>query len=91
MGLQLPASAQDTQGPPPDATRGSNYDPPRAPRPKPADVAPAPEPGPLFALQELDWKDKFTWVKFALLVGSVLLALRAFRQMKVDEADHDDE
>lgn len=68
----------------PDQRRGSNYDPPPVPKREYPPAPPEdPDAGkPLFALQELDWTDKETWLKMALLVGSIVLARRAFRQMK---------
>ncbi len=65
------------------SSQGSNYDP--APRRAPQTVAPAPpvEPEKPFELfNKLDWARKETWVKTALLLGSLLLALRAFRQLR---------
>ena len=80
-GRQPYASAQSGN---PEERRGSNYDPP----PPPLRVKPEPPPPeaarPLFAIQELDWTDKATWLKLALLIGSIALARRAFRQMKDD-------
>ncbi len=67
--------------------QGSNYDPPlrSAPKPPPPPTQVQAD-RPLLEIQELDWADKSTWLKAALLVGSLLLVLRAFRQMK-----HNDE
>jgi len=44
---------------------------------------------PLIPLQDLDWSDKSTWIKFALFVGSIVLAKRAFRQMQEIPEDDD--
>jgi hypothetical protein len=77
----------------PGGQRGTNYDPPPPPQPK-HDPPPTvdPEAGkPWFELQKLDWSDTATWVKFALFVGSIVLARRAFRQMKEVDVEEDDE
>ena len=44
---------------------------------------------PLIAIPELDWSDKSTWIKFALFVGSIVLAKRAFRQMQETPEEDD--
>lgn len=72
------AFAQTPNTPP----RGTNYDPPVAQR---RDEQPAPPPKPeepVFEFQSIDFNKRETWVKMALLIGSVVLALRAFRQMR---------
>lgn len=65
--------------------RGTNYDPPPLPDPKASEQAeqPAPPPPekPLFEIPEVDWGARETWVKLALLAGSILMAFRAFRDM----------
>ncbi len=82
VGCQSSASAQAAN---PDSRRGTNYDPPPQPKPTREPPPPAPEADtPSISIQELDWTDKNTWLKMALLVGSILLARRAFRQMKDD-------
>ncbi|GEM_PF-5565265 len=68
----------------PQPGRGTNYDPPPPPKkPKPE---PEPKPveveKPIFEFAHIDWEAKETWVKVALLVGSIILARRAFNQMK---------
>jgi len=71
----------------PAAPQGSNYDPPPPPTRKTAPIQPPVEPEPeqpFFQLDKIDWSDKSTYVKVALLVGSVILARRAFREMKGD-------
>lgn len=70
----------------PSQRQGTNYDPPPPVRRQPLPPPPVePEADkPLVQLQKLDWTDRDTWVKMALLVGSVLLARRAFREMKDD-------
>jgi hypothetical protein len=79
-GYHPPASAQLAN---PESRRGTNYDPPPPPKPVEAPRPPAPDAAtPSISIPELDWTDKNTWLKLALLVGSVTLALRAFRQMK---------
>ena len=77
----------------PGGQRGTNYDPPPQPQPKYDPPPPAdPEASkPQFAFQELDWSDKDTWIKFALFVGSIVLARRAFRQMKEEDVVADEE
>lgn len=83
VGCQVSASAQPAV---PDSPRGTNYDPPPPPRPREAPPEPAPiADTPTFSFQDLDWTDKNTWLKMALLVGSIVLARRAFRQMKDDD------
>ena len=81
--LAAPVGLGAQQGAPP--TSGSNYDPPPRPKPQPPPPAepakPAAEEKPYFST-DLDWSDTRTYLKLALLVGSVLLALRAFRQMR---------
>ncbi|QOY86969.1 hypothetical protein [Paludibaculum fermentans] len=67
------------------APHGTNYDPPIVARPKdPAPPPPPPPEEPLFSLQDIDLDKSDTWVKMALLMGSIVLALRAFRQMRGD-------
>ncbi len=67
------------------APRGTNYDPPIVARPKePAPPPPPPPEEPLFSLKDIDLDKSDTWVKMALLMGSIVLALRAFRQMRGD-------
>ena len=41
----------------------------------------------MIPIEDVDWSDKGTWVKLALLVGAVVLALRSFRQMKEEDDD----
>jgi len=70
----------------PGETRPSNLEPPPPKRPQvqTTNQTPPPPPEPLIQLPELNWSDKNTYLKLALLVGSVLLARRAFRQMTDD-------
>lgn len=91
LALAIGLAAQETppppSSPPPglrtDAPhRGTNYDPPPMPKPKVEKVPAAPPPEqPLLQLPPVDWGTRETWVKLALLVGSILLAVRAFRDM----------
>ncbi|WP_321473230.1 hypothetical protein [uncultured Paludibaculum sp.] len=62
--------------------RGTNYDPPPVPQHKEQPPPPPPPEEPIFSLSDIDMNKSQTWVKMALLLGSVGLALRAFRQMK---------
>ena len=66
--------------------KGSNYDPPPKAAVKKEELPPPPPPEepPIFQLPSIDWGDKNTYLKIALLVGSILLARRAFRQMRGD-------
>jgi len=65
--------------------RGTNYDPPPPPKSiQPAAEKPPAGPPPSF-FEEIDWNDKANWLKAALVLGAVLLALRTFRQMKQDD------
>lgn len=79
LGCQPRAYAQST---PPDEQRGSNYDPPPPVKLKTEPAARPEADKPFMAMQEVDWASRDTWVKLALLVGSIVLARRAFRQMK---------
>ncbi|MCL4843127.1 MAG: hypothetical protein KJZ79_14865 [Bryobacteraceae bacterium] len=69
------------------AQSGSNYDPPPrgyydAPPPPPIpDPPPAPPPEPPF-WRQIDYADPANLVKIALLLGSVIIARRAFHEMK---------
>jgi len=86
LALGFPSEGAAQSGSPEDR-RGSNYDPPPHPMPKAQPSAPAVDPDagkPLIPIQELDWSNKETWFKATLLVGAVVLARRAFRQMKDD-------
>lgn len=77
----------------PVGQRGTNYDPPPPPTPKRA-PPPEVEPDaglPQLELQKPDWSDKATWIKFALFIGSIVLARRAFRQMKEPDFIDDDQ
>jgi hypothetical protein len=59
---------------------GSNYDPPpvyEEPAPPPP-----PEPPPAPFWQEINLSEPLTYVKLALLFGSILIARRAFRDMQ---------
>ncbi|MGJ5820546.1 hypothetical protein [Paludibaculum fermentans] len=69
---------------PSPAPQGTNYDPPIVARPKEPAPPPPPPEEPVFGFQEIDLDKSDTWVKMALLMGSIVLALRAFRQMKGD-------
>ena len=88
FGLAAQEAPPPPSSPPPglrtDAPhRGTNYDPPPMPKPKATEQTeqpPAPVK-PFFAIPEVDWGTRETWVKLALLVGSVLMAVRAFRDM----------
>lgn len=65
--------------------RGTNYDPPPMPKPKEQGAIEQPKPAaekPFIEIPPIDFGARETWIKFTLLVGSVLLALRAFRDMK---------
>jgi hypothetical protein len=66
--------------------QGTNYDPPPVPRPEAKPTPPIPEEPeepekPLFDLPNIDWGARDTWVKLALLAGSIALARRAFNDM----------
>lgn len=70
---------------PQEEHKGSNYDPAPKAKARREDPPPAPPPSqeaPAFQLPAIDWNDKTTYVKIALLVGSILLARRAFKQMR---------
>ncbi|MBN9657428.1 MAG: hypothetical protein J0H49_04580 [Acidobacteria bacterium] len=76
------ADSMRGQSPAP-APQGTNYDPPIVARPKdPAPPPPPPPEEPIFSFKDIDFDKSDTWVKMALLMGSIILALRAFRQMK---------
>lgn len=55
------------------------------PNPKASEQAeqppPPPSEKPFFEIPEVNWGARETWVKLALLVGSFLMAVRAFRDM----------
>ncbi|MBI4893118.1 MAG: hypothetical protein HY821_21015 [Acidobacteria bacterium] len=80
MGPESRLSAQQ-----PAQGQGTNYEPPSSISPEShVETAPPPppeEPNPLLQLPPIDWGSQETWVKLALLVGSVLLARRAFTDM----------
>lgn len=63
--------------------QGSNLDPPPPPmtyeEPAPA-IAPAPPEAPFW--RQIDFSDPTNLIKVALLLGSILLARRAFREMQ---------
>lgn len=77
-GAAYPVHAQG----PSSAPRGTNYDPPVVRPRKEVPPPPPPPPEPLIPLNRIDFEKPETWVKTALLMGSIGLALRAFRQMK---------
>lgn len=90
FGLAAQEAPPPPSSPPPglrtDAPhRGTNYDPPPMPKPKAAEQAEQPAPPqpikPFLEIPEVDWGTRETWVKLALLVGSLLMAVRAFRDM----------
>lgn len=62
---------------------GSNFENPTVPveQPKPAEP-PKPEPSKEEPLVNVDWTSTDTLVKIALLAGSLLIGLKAFRQRK---------
>lgn len=64
--------------------RGTNFDAPPLPKPKGQTQSQNEQRPPeksLFDIPDVDWGARETWVKLALLVGSVLLAVRAFNDM----------
>jgi hypothetical protein len=67
--------------------KGTNFDPPPATTHAPEPPPPVPEAAepPIFGFEKIDWEAKETWIKMALLIGSLVLARRAFRQMKGEE------
>lgn len=78
-------AAQENDPRPPGPSRsqhGTNYDPPPMPKAKveKVEVRP-PVEKPIFEWPEVDWGARHTWVKLALLVGSILMARRAFKDM----------
>jgi hypothetical protein len=77
--------AQEGSERPPGPSRsahGTNYDPPPMPKPKDEKIPyKTPEEKPVFEWPAIDWGARDTWIKVALLVGSVLMARRAFKDM----------
>jgi hypothetical protein len=68
--------------------QGSNYEPPprgysAAPPPPLPEPPPAPPPEPPF-WRQINYADPANLVKIALLLGSVIIARRAFHEMKDD-------
>ncbi|MBI5281167.1 MAG: hypothetical protein HY858_05740 [Candidatus Solibacter usitatus] len=83
ISAQAPANGPGFADPP---HKGTNFDPPPKSAKRVEDPPPpAAEPErPFFELETIDWGAKETWVKLALLLGSLVLARRAFLQMKGD-------
>ncbi len=78
-GTALPLFAQGRS-----SGQGTNYEPPSTVEPQALvkeQPPPPEEPNPYLQLPPVDWGARETWVKLALLVGSVLLARRAFTDM----------
>lgn len=83
LSAQTPANEPGYADPP---HKGTNFDPPPKTAKRKVDPPPRvaqPEP-PLFDMEPIDWGAKETWVKLALLIGSLVLARRAFHQMRGD-------
>jgi hypothetical protein len=84
-GPAAPFAPAQPPGPVDQPHKGTNFDPPPVTTHAPEPPPPVPEEPPIFEFEKINWDAKETWIKMALLVGSLVLARRAFRQMKGEE------